>query len=134
MPVKWYGDDILNRLRPAMMRGVVKGVETVRSAAIQSIQSGPKTGRIYRRGSVIHQASAPGQSPASDTGRLVNSIVTSYQPETLSGTVQAGTEYAPYLEFGTATIEPRPFMRPALLNNAENILEAIANEIRAALA
>jgi HK97 gp10 family phage protein len=53
--------------------------------------------------------------------------------EQLSGTVQAGTEYAPWLEFGTAKMEPRPFMRPALMENAEAVLESIANEIRTAL-
>jgi HK97 gp10 family phage protein len=133
MPVKWNQKQLLKTLRPAMMRGVIKGVELVRSIAIQSIQSGAKTGRVYQRRGVVHQASAPGQPPASDTGRLVNSIVTSYDIEQLSGTVQAGTEYAPYLEYGTAKMAPRPFMRPALMSSARGILEEIANEIMAAL-
>jgi ubiquitin len=46
----------------------------VEKEAKQSILSGEKSGRIYQRRSVTHRASAPGQAPASDTGRLVNSI------------------------------------------------------------
>jgi hypothetical protein len=30
-------------------------------------------------------------------------------------------------------MEPRPFMRPALMENAEAVLEGIASEIRAVL-
>jgi HK97 gp10 family phage protein len=133
MSVTWNQAELMARLRPAMARGVVKGVELIRNAAINSIQQGGKTGRTYRRRGVVHRASAPGEAPASDTGRLVNSITTSYDLEQLSGTVQAGTEYAPWLEFGTAKMEPRPFMRPALMENAEAVLESIANEIRTAL-
>jgi HK97 gp10 family phage protein len=133
MPVTWNQAELMARIQPAMARGVVKGVELVRNAAIRSIQQGGKTGRIYRRRGTTHRASAPGEAPASDTGRLVNSITTTYNLEQLSGTVQAGTEYAPWLEFGTSKMEPRPFMRPALMENAEAVLEGIASEIRAVL-
>lgn len=78
----------------------------------------PGTGRRYKRGNRTHTASAPGKSPAVDTGRLRQSIGVQKVGE---GHYRVGTnvEYAPYLEFGTRRMAARPFMRPALeqLNN-----------------
>jgi hypothetical protein len=45
----------------------------VQRFAIELMQM-PKSGRTYKRGSKSHQASAPGEAPAIDTGNLVNSI------------------------------------------------------------
>ena len=42
--------------------------------AIDSIRMPPKTGKIYKRRSVTHQASSPGQAPAFDTGTLARNI------------------------------------------------------------
>jgi hypothetical protein len=75
--------------------------------------SSPGTGRSYLRGTIIHIASAPGQSPAVDTSRLRQSMhVTKIAP----GHYQTGTNvvYAPGLEYGRSNVAPRPFMRPAL--------------------
>lgn len=92
------------------------------------------TGRIYGR----HQASAPGEPPAPDTGRLRASISTNWTGSPMSRgivlgrakvedgvgrpgskrgmfTVVVGTnvEYANHLEMGTIKMAPRPFLRPA---------------------
>lgn len=89
------------------------------------IQDGPKTGEIYWRSSVHegsraltvtytpHQASAPGEAPATDTGALVNSIQTRVESE-LVVVVESGMEYAPHLEYGAprANIAPRPAWTP----------------------
>ena len=74
---------------------------------------GAHTGRIYRIGSVSHQASAPGEAPAVDTSTLINSIGTKML-EKLKAIVYAGAEYALHLEMGTRYIAPRPFMIPAV--------------------
>lgn len=89
---------------------------------------GHTTGRLRKDGtrgtgtSRTHQASAPGQPPAPDTGALRNSIQMEYQES--RGVVRVGTNlvYAAPLEFGTRTagrthttvIAPRPAARPAL--------------------
>lgn len=95
------------------------------------IQRGPKTGAVYdsifrmingrpvpvgpREGnnlSPTHQASAPGEAPASDTGGLAKSV--DFRQETkLSATIGSRLAYAYYLEFGTARIAPRPSWVPA---------------------
>jgi HK97 gp10 family phage protein len=79
-----------------------------------------KTGRVYVRNGVPHQASAPGQAPAVEpmgfsvtAGQLLASITT-MRTGRYSGEVFTAVEYAKYLELGTKTpMAPRPFMRPA---------------------
>lgn len=129
MSVSFDRDAILARVRQAAMRGVVRGTESVRNEAISLILNTPKTGRMYQRRSVEHQASAPGEAPASDTGRLVNSIRTTYDFEGLAGTVTASTAYAASLEYGTQRMEPRPYMRPALANRRAAIEADIQREV-----
>jgi HK97 gp10 family phage protein len=70
---------------------------------------GQKSGRVYGK----HQASAPGEAPARDSGNLAGSIRTlPMGPHTV--TVSIGAEYAAYLEFGTVRMEPRPYVKPAV--------------------
>ena len=60
-----------------------------------------------------HQASAPGQAPATDTGFLVTSI-NFKQVDRLTAEVVSRLDYASYLEFGTKKIAKRPAWIPAL--------------------
>lgn len=84
---------------------------------IGSVQKGPATGAVYelfdpRR---THQASAPGQPPQTDTGRLASSIsvrITGYE-----AVIFSRTRYAEYLEFGTRDMAARPFFNPAVERN-----------------
>lgn len=90
----------------------------VRAATIDAkglmigILSQPGTGRAYQRKTVTHVASAPGDPPAPDTGRLRNST----QGEVFAtsdgalGVVSVNTEYAAALELGTDKIAARPFI------------------------
>lgn len=80
---------------------------------VLSIQQGPKTGRVYQRGNVVHQASKAGETPASDTGTLLKSIYSEKERE-MTWTVGSRLVYALYLEFGTRRMGARPFFRPAV--------------------
>lgn len=94
---------------------VVRGTaQNIRTHAIKSIQRGTKSGIEYQKYSPRrkHRASAPGEAPATDTGRLTNSIQADIQGK--QATVYTNLEYAPWLEFGTQEMEPRPFMVPAM--------------------
>ncbi|GGB00555.1 hypothetical protein GCM10011491_30940 [Brucella endophytica] len=133
MTVEWDGDSILEKIRKAAMRGVVTGTEGILEEGASLIMDGEKTGRIYRRRSVKHQASAPGQAPATDTGRLVQSGRTEYDTQELSGTVNWSTAYAEALEHGSENMEPRPYARPALANRKDAIEAAVEDEIKAVL-
>lgn len=105
---------------------------------LQQQLSHPGTGRLYRRRKVrygkvqqdgkrlfakrlkdrasdFHQASAPDESPAQDTGTLKRSAYV----ERVSRFVRAvgvSAAYAVALEFGSGRrrIAPRPFMRPSM--------------------
>jgi HK97 gp10 family phage protein len=97
-------------------KAVYASAQQVATEAKRSLQEGGKSGRIYKRRSVTHQASAPGEAPATDTGRLVNSIsaYTGGDGEAFTVAGRGTALYAPLLEFGTSRIQPRPFMFPAL--------------------
>ena len=112
------------------MRGVMRATEAVRDEMIRLMLSSPHTGRVYNR---RHQASSPGEPPAPDTGRLIGSITTSYDPVNLTGRVVVGAKYGLYLEFGTKRMQPRPFMRPALANMQGEITRVITEEIQRGL-
>ena len=92
--------------------------------------SGAKNGRAYKVGGVVRIASAPGQAPANQTGRLAGSLSarTEKQGKVVSGIASASTEYAAMLEFGTQKMAARPYMQPALDRNAEKIKEIFKRE------
>tara|TARA_R100000482_G_C5118173_1_gene144210 strand:+ start:252 stop:680 length:429 start_codon:yes stop_codon:yes gene_type:complete len=116
--------------RKNVRRAVFKGTNLVRNTAVESIKSGNKSGRVYKRGSVTHVASAPGQAPAADTGFLDSQITTEVkvQDNKVIGQIIASAPYAKHLEFGTSNILPRPFMQPALQKNKKKIVEIFKRE------
>ncbi len=83
-----------------------------------------KHGRKY--GS--HVASAPGESPAIDTGFLANSI--QVEAEGLTAIVGTNAEYAEVLEFGGVHMEPRPFMEPAFEAEAPVFEKALLDALK----
>jgi hypothetical protein len=111
------------RLIKALEGAMTLHAYDVLAEANLSIQRGPKTGRVYKRGKVQHRASAPGEPPATDTGRLVSSghvepaRVTGY---TVAATVSWPVDYAAWLEKGWVMkggthVAARPYARPAVV-------------------
>lgn len=104
-----------------------KTAQDVQQNAVARIQDGPATGRMYGK----HQASAPGEAPATDQGLLANSI--QWQPTgDLSREVAVGAEYGAPLEYGTedGRIAPRPFLTPAIEDNRESFRAMVASAVR----
>jgi HK97 gp10 family phage protein len=119
-------------VRKELEKALYASALRIEKEAKKSILSGNKSGRVYttrfltnkKTGGIFptesrppHKASAKGEAPASDTGRLVNSITT-YVKKTgaLEAFVVAGrgtVKYARMLEYGTAKMGARPFMIPA---------------------
>lgn len=130
MAVRINTAEFRERVRKAVMRGVIRGTEAVRNEAVSLILNTAKTGRVYQRRGIEHVASAPGEPPASNTGRLVNSIETKYDAQALTGEVNTSVEYGMLLEYGTQKMEPRPFLRPAIANKRQDIETMIAEEIK----
>ena len=114
----------------ASMRGdrlgqiVMAGGFILEGAVKISMSATAHSGRRYGK----HQASAPGETPAVDTGNLANSINTvlaSSSETQAESQVGTGVEYAEPLEFGTSKMEARPFMRPGYDENEAKIRETI---------
>jgi hypothetical protein len=118
-----------------------------RSAAIGAINLGayaihawivndmnqPKSGVTTFKGVGSHTASAPGESPARDSGELVRKlrVVPAKTVDTdPTAMVISAAEYAAALEFGTERIAPRPYMRPAYAANIEKIRAAVKLALR----
>lgn len=111
---------INEKAEKALSNAVKSTALSIRGEAIKSIQRGAKTGDVYSKYQPRreHRASASGQAPATDTGRLVNSIRSDVSGK--SAEVSANTEYAAALEFGTSKMEPRPYLVPAMEKERPN--------------
>ena len=121
------------KLGPKTMRlldaAVKKTAFDIETDAKLSIMTGPKTGRTYKRGKGEHQASAPGEPPATDYGNLVNGISTEHKKKLESWVVSAA-DYSLDLELGTENMEARPFMKPAVEQNEKPFFRACAKAVR----
>ena len=104
----------------------------IRGDIVKRYQRGPKTGKQYTRGNVTHQASAPGEAPATDTGRLASATEYSMTGK-LSAEVSNSVIYGPMLEFGTQSIEPRPAWRPAVADATPKFNRRMETAIRKAM-
>lgn len=94
----------------------------------------PKSGRIY--GS--HQASAPGEAPASETTELERSIAVDpkdIQSIAAINQVSVGTdvEYAMTLEFGGGRVAPRPNFEPVGEEMTPEVTQALTTSTRSAI-
>lgn len=89
---------------------------------------GPKTGRIYRFRGQDHQASAPGEAPATRTGRLVKSfnynVHGPFQME-----VGESAPYAGFLEDGTGKMKPRPHVIRAITETQGDAVRIFYDEV-----
>ena|SRR5690625_2708473 len=100
---------------------VNRTAQNIRNTAVQSIVREPSSGNTYEKYTPgrTHTASAPGQPPNTDTGRLAGSI-RAVMSGTSSAHVEALADYAVHLEFGTRSMAARPFMTPAVEQERPN--------------
>lgn len=82
--------------------------------AVRNISSGGRSGKVYKRGSVSHQASAAGEFPKTDTGELVRNITIERQSN-LSYTVgsRQGAPHGYYLEMKSPLKGGRKWLQPS---------------------
>ena len=124
-----YGDKAAQEIGKAVQ---AQGLD-VTGGIKKRIQRGPKTGRVYTRGNVTHQASAPGEAPATDTGTLDSSI-TYRKVDDLTAEIESRLDYATYLEFGTVNMGARPAWTPEVEAKTPDfvrrVTEAIARAAR----
>jgi len=99
-----------------------------------------KLDRRFKKASIMHWSSQPGEPPAIDTGNLRASIMSDVKYKDLGVTGKVGPDveylaantpigtdvnYGLYLEIGApaANVKARPFLRPALRKSGKKIKE-----------
>jgi len=123
-----YGRDAERAIGGAVMASAL----SIDRDAKKRIQRGPKTGRVYQLSNPTrtHQSSAPGQSPATDTGGLVSAQTVKQGPNKLTAHIDNTKEAAKHLEGGTQRMAPRPFMAPAVEAKKSEFARRVADAIR----
>lgn len=118
-----------------------KEIATVLDAVGTSIINGvrkqmraSKSGRTYKRGKGgrDHVASAPGEAPAVDTERLIDSSIYKRQVNPLEIVVGSNVKYSKHLEFGTRRIKPRPSWTLEVYAHMEKLDKLVEAAIRRA--
>lgn len=115
--------ELLQKIEAAIGRFVKKGAAYI-EGQLKSSMAEPKTGRRYG----THVASAPGESPAVDSGNLTGSI-TQIFPSTLEARVGTPVEYASYLEDGTSRMAPRPLWAPTAKESLPTLEKMLKQEV-----
>ena len=108
----------------------VRGAALILVREIKLELSHPGTGTPYTRGGKKAKRSKPGKPPAVDTGVLRNTIDMEVLEASQKVRVGSGQTYAPYLEFGTDRMAPRPFMRTAFDRARRQMTDLVASDLR----
>lgn len=133
-------DKLIKKLQrlPLDMRGgigsaLALSVIDLDAYAKQHISGGGRSGRTYRRRSVTHQASAPGEFPKTDTGQLVSSLFFRVGADKLSAFFGTKLAYGKYLEYGTSRMAARPWLRPTFKANVDKVTARVRAAVNEAL-
>jgi phage gpG-like protein len=116
-------DQYSDRTAEELDLAIFRIANILRNYIVDHIHTGTRTGRIYRKYKPwyrVHQASAKGEYPKSDTGRLVASIAPPDR-EWLKATIGSNLNYAEYLETKSEDHGGRPFLSRALNENQDMI-------------
>lgn len=102
---------------------IASGVQDTMNTAKTSIQQHKSSGVTYQKYNPnrSHTASTAGNPPNSDTGFLANNIFMTLDADKLGGAVESRADYSSHLEFGTRSMQARPFLQPALEENRPKI-------------
>lgn len=124
LTLKWQGQPgaDYDEIAPKVLAGAKDGLNAIGLVTTNhmkaGLQRGPKSGRVYAKYNPkrLHQASAPGEYPATDTGFLVASIgfETEDNPSMPEVVMFAGASYAIPLELKPSSRGGRPFMSRAV--------------------
>src|SRR6185503_18841376 len=113
MPVKLalHFDEMKQRFRGGEQAGLVAVAEEGKFRIIGKLNA-PKSGVHYP--GQPHINSAPGEAPATQSGELEESIKAQLVSAHAASTFSTDPK-APYLEYGTANMEPRPVWTQTLV-------------------
>jgi len=92
---------------------IEKRLEDAQNLFLRNLNRGRGGGKVYRRGRRRHFASAPGEYPVTDGGRLSGSV----HPELVSnreGILWSDVKYSKWLTEGSKYMEPRKMFAEAI--------------------
>ncbi|WP_017993830.1 hypothetical protein [Rhizobium leguminosarum] len=121
--------DLRGGIGSALMLSVIE----MDAYAKQHISSGGRSGRTYRRGSIPHQASAPGEFPKTDSGELVASLFFRVGANKLSAFFGTKLAKGKWLEFGTSRMRARPWLRPTFMALRDKITTRVRSAVNETL-
>jgi HK97 gp10 family phage protein len=121
------------KARGGIGKALAVSVMELDAIAKQRISGGTRSGRVYKRRSVAHTASAPGEYPKSDTGQLVASLFFKVAPDNLRAWFGTKLNYGKYLEYGTSRMKARPWLRPTFRALEGKISERVARAVKQAM-
>lgn len=115
--------DLPEKANASIARTMNFVAQSTAQRARNKITTGMRSGHTYIIDGKVHQASAPGEAPASLSGALAQSIRFTKMTDTPGSFATAGSDlsYAPMLEFGgfstfegeVVYVEARPFLLPS---------------------
>lgn len=92
----------------------------VKKELVTVLTTGSRTGRVYSYRGSKHIASAPGEAPASRSGKLAKGFryKSSHNQLTVGNVVfsREGAPYSLFLEEGTRKMKPRPFFQNTIVS------------------
>jgi len=98
--------------------------------------SAEKHGKLYKRiylgGQRIknQRASAPGEAPATLTGRLKTSIHPSFSVDEFTAEIGSSLKYSSYLEHGTSKMAARPWLLPVFEEIRPEFIRQVREVVR----
>lgn len=119
--------ELFGKLQEAVSKFQRKAIFHI-EGEIKSSMAEPKSGNVYPRGTGEHIASAPGESPAVDSGNLIGSIQSNFE-NTLEARLGTPVEYAEYLEDGTKYMDQRPVWEKTVQEELPTLENLLALEI-----
>lgn len=122
-------DKLSRSARDGILGLVKETAEAVAQEYRDTVRGGGRSGRVYGG----HQASAPGEPPATLTGELADSVETDFSGKGI-GVVRVKHPASRILEFGGKRFAARPAMRPIMERRAQEYEQKAAAIIQAASA
>jgi len=144
----WYGSNVLRKVEATMSQKVERACIFLQGEVEKKL-TGARSGKQYKRGGKTHTASAPGEPPTVDYGRLRGSITyatdmgqnSAVRSPALDedginkvgklkhrqrGIVGTNVKYGLMLETGTVNMQPRPWLKNTYLENKGRIKDILA--------
>lgn len=125
MQLEWDTSGLKRVVNAKARRGVAAAGFVIENKVRELLRQ-PGSGAIYTRRGVQHQASAPGEPPATDMAQLINSLFTEVSGISYGFRARtvANTEYAYELQVGNEKMAARPYMDVALREGFPDAMNA----------